>query len=537
MNRHPSPHPSLVAVPLSALLSVLLSAAGCGDDGAPASPVDGGTPDAGTPPMADADLPTDAGPPAPIEWGPCPAGFLTECATLAMPLDHEDPGGETLDVHISRAGEGERHLWLLQGGPGGSAAGLLPFVSLFRMLDSSLAVYTIEHRGVGLSTRLGCSAEDAASPEGLAITAEEAPDCLAELEDTWGDSLALFSTTQAAHDLASAIGRTGDGAEEVFVWGGSYGAYWAHRYALLYPDQPAGVLLDAAVQPGASLARFPTQYDPVGRELLAEHCTAEPVCAEKLGSDPVAFAEDLVTALEGGHCAELGPSALEWQNIFGVFLMSYTLREWLPALLYRLDRCDEADRTAVTTLIENLFGGDEGEGSEGMPHYDSALLQTHIVLSELWSEEPVDPEAIAAEVEDAIFRQDAVGLGYALQDVWPTYPEPADAFAPPSVPMLVTVGGLDPAAPPETYAERYRDELTGEHQHYVEIPYAAHSVLVSGPVPGALPCPMQLFQAFVRDPRGELPTDCVDDVVPPRFSTPAGTTAMYWGTADLYENP
>ena len=518
-------------IPAAIALAMLF---GCGDDPPMTSDL-GPAPDAGHP---GTDLGTpeeDAGPSAAtVEWGACPEGFQTECAVIEMPLDHDRPDGPAIDVLISRrTNGGAKQLWLLQGGPGGSAAGLLGYTDLFPMLDPALEVYTIEHRGVGPSTRLGCAAEGADTPDGMTITVAEAPACLAELEATWGDDLRFFDTTQAAHDLARAIELTRAPEQPVFVWGGSYGSYWAHRYAVLHPDQPTGVLIDAAVQPGASLAEFPTQFEPIGRTVLGDLCPLEAVCAEKLGPDPVAFAEALSARLDAGHCAELGLEADALRNVFGVFLMSYTLREWLPALLYRLDRCDAADRAALETLFGNLFGSEEPT----MAPYDSPLLQTHIVLSELWAE-GVDPAAVAAATEGAVFRQDGLTLAYALQDSWPTY-DPglvAGAYAPPEVPALVTVGELDPAAPPDTYGVGYRDNLTGAAQHYVEIPYAAHSVLLSGAIPGALSCPMQLFRAFVTDPAGALP-DCTEDVVPPQFSTPPSVTQTYWGTSDLYENP
>ncbi len=511
---------------------LLLWLASCGDD--TPIPTDGGPGDLGQPA---ADSGPDGGPALPeVVWEPCPEGFQTDCATLQMPLDHTDPSSPTIDVFISRRTTGGlRQLWLLQGGPGASAADLLPFTDLFPMLDPTLEVYTIEHRGVGRSTRLTCAQEDPSSEGGVAITDAEWPDCIADLEAQWGDDLQHFDTQQAAHDLALAIEATRGPDQDVFVWGGSYGSYWANRYAVLHPDQPAGVMLDAPVQPGTELDAFSTQFDPVGRIVFEELCPAAEVCAEKLGDDPLAFVANVLSRIDDGHCGELGYTALDLSNAFGLMLMNWALRDWIPAFVYRLDRCDAADRAAIEHFVGLVFGSDE---LTEIPNA-SLLLQSNVILGELWPEGGADGDAVAAELEGALFRQDGIPHLYAIQDRWPAYePEPeVSAYAPPSVPMLAMAGELDPATPPDEYAAGYAANLTGPSQSVVEIPWGTHSVITSGPIPGALPCPMQLFVQFVREPSGELDTSCLDEIVAPSFAQDASTTMTYWGTPDLYENP
>jgi hypothetical protein len=57
---------------------------------------------------------------------PCPSNFaaLDECDSLEVPLDWEAPEGETISIFYGKRrakGEATAQLWLLQGGPGGSA--------------------------------------------------------------------------------------------------------------------------------------------------------------------------------------------------------------------------------------------------------------------------------------------------------------------------------------------------------------------------------------------------------------------------------
>lgn len=489
---------------------------------------DAGIGDAST---ADAPPPIDAGP-VEIAWGPCPSGFRDQCATVQMPLDHDDPAGEQIDVFLSRRGTGSRQLWLLQGGPGHSAESFYGLHDFLTMIDPELEVYTIEHRGVGSSTRLGCAAEADSSANGTQITPEEFPACRDEVVATWGDRLEQFTTTQAAHDLALAIERTRRPGQEVFVYGGSYGTYWANRYGVLHPEQPTGLILDAPVAPGSDLSVYDLQFEPVGHRIFTELCPTSAACSSHLGADPEAFLERVFASLGAGHCSSLGVDLATWKVVFGVFLMDYNLRNWLPALVYRLDRCATGDRQAIATLFGNIFGG-----GGGLPR-TSPIMQLHQVLSEFFPRTHVDEAPIVAARGSAIFFQDALADAYRMQDGWPrSAVDPlAPSYAPPSVPVLVMAGGLDPAAPVATVGAGYRDHLSGPHQTFVEIPYGAHTVLTSAPVGDGMPsCSVQLVRAFLADPSAALPVSCAADVLVPSLDAPADLAMRFWGTPNLYD--
>jgi pimeloyl-ACP methyl ester carboxylesterase len=305
----------------------------------------------------------------------------------------------------------------------------------------------------------------------------------------WGDRLAYFSTTQAAHDLAFAIDRTRRPGQQTFVYGISYGSFWAHRYAVLHPEQSAGVVLDGPVQPEATLEDYDTWFEPVGRAVFEDMCPTVPRCAAALGDDPWAFFERTYASLAAGHCRSLGVDLATWRIVFAIFLMDHNLRDWLPALIVRLDRCAGADQQAIATLFGNLFG----RGGDTLPR-TSRVTQVHVLLSENWPRTPVDTARVDAARETAHFFQDALVGPFTLQDTWPRYAaDPlADAYAPPELPVLTMAGRYDPAAPPARVATGYSDRLTGPHQTYVEMPYGAHGVLTGSPVDdGGPPCPFQ----------------------------------------------
>lgn len=486
--------------------------------------------DAGVADSAIADAPDDAGAPA-IAWGPCQTGFRDECAIVRMPLDHDDPGGETIDIHLSRRGRGGRQLWLLQGGPGASAELFYNLHDQLTAIDPELEVYTIEFRGVGDSTRLGCAGEGALTPGGVQVTDEEWPACVAEVEATWGDRLRFFSTTQAAHDLALAIAWTRRPDQRVFVYGGSYGTYWANRFGVYHPDAADGLILDAPVQPGAELHHYDLTFETVGQDVLAL-CAATPRCAEHLGPDPAAFVRSLFERMEAGHCSSLGVDVPTWRLVFGLSLMDYNLRNWMPAIAYRLDRCSAADQAAIATLFSVVFGG----GGGGVPR-TSRVTQLNVLLSELWPAGEADPAPVDAARDSAVFFMDGVHHAFVTQADWPRYlRDRRDAeYAPPTLPVLVMGSLLDPAAPPELVGRGYRDHLTGAHQTYVEIPYGAHAVLSAGFLPEPPHCSARIVRAFLADPTSTLPVECAEDVLPPSFDAPAPVSMRFFGTADLYD--
>jgi pimeloyl-ACP methyl ester carboxylesterase len=284
------------------------------------------------------------------------------------------------------------------------------------------------------------------------------------------------------------------------------------------------------VEPGATLENYDTWFEPVGREVFNNLCTGTR-CAEELGPDPQAFFERTYAALEEGRCASLGVDMDTWRVVFAIFLMDHNLRDWLPALVRRLDRCATSDQRAIAALFGNIFGG-----GEGLPR-TSRVTQVHILLSANWPRTHVDSALVDEARMNARFFQDALVGPFLLQDSWPRYPADPNAlsYPPARVPMLVMTGRYDPAAPPARVATGFREHLTGPHQTYAEMPYGAHGVLTGSPVGGGRPgCPAQLVNAFLDDPTAVLPISCVGDVTAPTFDAPPELAMRFWGTPDLY---
>ena len=486
---------------------------------------------------SDADPPQppspDATPPVALVWEPCPlysdgTGPAAECARPAAPALWTDPSRGTIELFVKRYGGTGTQVWLLNGGPGGSGADFEPLADAFVRESPELQIYMLDHRGTGRSSRLGCAGELDTSPGGFAILEAEWPDCVAELQATWADQLPGFTTSNAARDLGWLIDETRQPGRDVLVWGGSYGTRWAQRYLQIYPAQADGVSLQGIASPATSFSQYDARYDVVARAFLAS-CADDAFCSAKLGSDPVAVADRVMTGPTVA-CPASGLDRDELRQFFAVLLMSYwEERTLIPATIYRLDRCAPRD-VAALHYLDLVLGQDAAPSI-----YDrlfSRVLATHVGLSEFFDDPPTLEEAQA--VVDASVASLAVGPRYRRRyDTWPRYPEDEydGGFADSAVAMLMMQGQYDPATP-LSYALAVRDNFAGANQRFFEIPNAPHSF--ESPTAAGYSCQLVMLYRWILDPRAE-PFDCIDAILPQDF---AGTPdlAAYFGTADVWEN-
>ena len=108
-----------------------------------------------------------------MSWYPCGATGGMErteaeesnsfsCAMVTVPLDYEDPDGQTIQIALKkRAADGESHgsLFINPGGPGSSGVQLVETASQGIFSQDLLAGYDVigfDPRGVGSSTAIDC---------------------------------------------------------------------------------------------------------------------------------------------------------------------------------------------------------------------------------------------------------------------------------------------------------------------------------------------------------------------------------------------
>jgi pimeloyl-ACP methyl ester carboxylesterase len=483
-------------------------------------------------------------------WQPCSLvegedDGLAECSATTMPLFWEEPDDDRgIEVWAKRLPAAQppadRHIWLLDGGPG--ASGLHDFPARMTTIQQrypSAAIYTLDHRGTGYTERLGCDAEGTLTPSGESISSTEYPGCIAQIQEELGDRLAAYTTTQSAYDLAAYIEATSAEGVLSFAWGGSYGSYWAQRYLAVAPDQADGVIIEGIAPIDTSLILSELYTDLAAQELFAR-CGQDELCSGYLGDDPWAFLGAALERMErDGHCTSSGLSASLVGAIFAYLMYSRSGMAVIPAATYRLDRCGEADEDALVHLYYALFG--DG-GSWDIDSY-SILLQHHVMFSEMW-DHPDFEGVDLVDWYDELYEEALVvkGYGYSKLEIfeqWPTYSDPTwdDRWPDTRTPMLMLQGELDPVTP-HALALDVTQHYDGTHQHWVGFPHSAHSTSFDTPVVddgSEDPCGFQLILDFVADPLAAPDIGCVDATLPLSFDPGEAYAEHFFGTQTLWD--
>ena len=198
-----------------------------------------------------------------VTWRGCGGG--RDCTTLIAPVDWAEPGGDTIEIAISRhrasSGTPIGSLLINPGGPGGSgfdfAQGFTGSAGVYANFD----IIGFDPRGVGRSTPIICFEDDADrdlmiygtydDPYGSEGWAEE----LQKRQKAWvdacaentGELLAHIDTVSVARDMDMMRAVLGD--EKLHYLGYSFGTYIGTVYAELFPEKVGRMVLDGAVEP------------------------------------------------------------------------------------------------------------------------------------------------------------------------------------------------------------------------------------------------------------------------------------------------
>src|SRR5690554_1483220 len=150
-----------------------------------------------------------------LTWEECGNGF--DCTDVTVPLDWEQPDGESITLAVKRRAAGDEpvgSLLINPGGPGGSGVQLVESVPLMFSADllDGYDVVGFDPRGVGASTPVECVSDaeldemrsedfDTSTEGGVAAFTESADELAAACEENSGELLAHVDTVSAARDL------------------------------------------------------------------------------------------------------------------------------------------------------------------------------------------------------------------------------------------------------------------------------------------------------------------------------------------------
>lgn len=192
-----------------------------------------------------------------LKWSECRAGL--ECADLEVPLDHDEPDGETITIALARraARNPEARIGSVvvnPGGPGASGITAIGYLLMPASVTEHFDVVGFDPRGVGDSTPLDCHShlqaiydadptmEDAADADHYRTVSEQFVD---ECETKHADLLPHLGTENVARDLDLIRQALGD--DGLTFVGYSYGTSIGQQYARLFPRRVRAMVLDGVV--------------------------------------------------------------------------------------------------------------------------------------------------------------------------------------------------------------------------------------------------------------------------------------------------
>jgi pimeloyl-ACP methyl ester carboxylesterase len=405
-----------------------------------------------------------------------------ECGRTGVPIDYDEPAGDTLPLFLVRATYGEQpdrigSLVVNPGGPGGSGAdaAIGMALTLPGEVMKNFQVVGFDPRGVGLSTPVECIPADlkqelfSAEPRPTSAEDVDAAFDLADrvatgCEEEYGDALGIFNTVDTARDMDRLREALGD--EKLTYLGYSYGTTLGSTYAELFPDKVRAMVLDGAVDPDADpvadaeaqAAGFEKAY-----RAFAENCVALRAGCP-MGGAPQGYLEKVLAQAEREpiptKSEEDDREATAGDVFTAVVAALYDEDSW-PQLSQALVAARKGDSTGVFTLADSYTGRmDDGSYSN---LFDANYA---INCADTAEEDQVPEEEIRGLVAEWGEKYPLFGPGSATAlyncNVWDAVRTPLpERDAEGSAPILVIGTEGDPATPVAGAVEMAEDLDSG----------------------------------------------------------------------------
>lgn len=133
--------------------------------------------------------------------------------------------------------------------------------------------------------------------------------------------------------------------EKIYLYGVSYGSYWANRFLQMYPNFLDSVVLDGIAPPQMLEFVF---YDRAANQVglrTMEQCKLNPTCKDKINEPSLTIENAFKHLEERNHCKE-GIENLTSEKLrrtFFQFLAKTQEKVLILPILYRINRCNNQD--------------------------------------------------------------------------------------------------------------------------------------------------------------------------------------------------
>jgi pimeloyl-ACP methyl ester carboxylesterase len=304
-----------------------------------------------------------------VVWEPCEDGF--QCAKVTVPMDYENPDGDTIQIAALKAASTGKKTGTLLVNPGGPGASGYDFVKdaagthFSKPVRDTYDLVGFDPRGVKRSSPVTCLTDaerDAARAKvyaletdaGLAAAEADNKAIAAQCAEQTGPVLGLIDTVSSAKDLDILRAVVND--DKLNYLGYSYGTFLGSTYASLFPHNVGRMVLDGALDPSISNEELTSgqarAFEKALRAYVA-HCQQEEGCPLS-GSvdDGVQQIRDLIGSVQQTpRTAKDGRLVNATMFVSGLITPLYNDASW-PALTQAIDAAMTGDVSLMLRLAD-----------------------------------------------------------------------------------------------------------------------------------------------------------------------------------------
>ena len=399
-----------------------------------------------------------------LEWTPCRGEF--ECASLAVPLDYREPGGERIQIALLKvpaARESRGALVVNPGGPGAPGTSYAEAAErVFRSpLLENFDIVGFDPRGTGDSAPVDCLSDTELDEY---VSADPDPDSAAEVEAFVASAELLgkrcearsgklaehVSTIEAAQDID--VLRAALGEAQLTYFGASYGTQLGATYAELFPDRVGRLVLDGAIDlslSGSDLGKQQAAGFELALRAYVQNCVEESSsCFLGTTVDAgVRQIQQFLAEVEADPLStDLDGRRLKVGNAFYGLVAPLYQREAWAALSLALRAAFAGDGTTLLQFAD-LYT------SRGADGYSDNSIEANITISCLDKPGFTNPESVPETYQEYAEASPTFGRVFAWSQVgcngFPVEPvlAPLEVRARGAAPILVVGTTRDPATP------------------------------------------------------------------------------------------
>ncbi|WP_433249080.1 alpha/beta hydrolase [Streptosporangium sp. CA-135522] len=410
-----------------------------------------------------------------LDWKSCGDGF--ECAKLGVPLDHDKPDGERIQIGVIRlpaSGDRIGSILVNPGGPGGSGIEYARSARsvLSEAVRTRFDVVGFDPRGVGESSPVRClSPSDLDAYIGLDGSPDSPAEVIALEEGSHrfaagcqarsAKLLPHVGTADAARDMDLLRAALGD--EGLTYLGKSYGTQLGAVYADLFPGRVRALVLDGAVDPSLSpleLNAAQAHGFEVALDAFLEDCFAAQDCP--FDGSVKAAREKITALLQRADREPLANNTGDGRQVdealttLGLLTPLYDRQAW-PVLRQALSGALKGDGTTLLRMADVLIDRhDDGTYS----NQTEANMAVNCIDGRFPRASSAFAEAARKAATDAPLFGTSVMWSSLPCAYWPVKGEPQEKIdAPGAAPIMVVGTERDPATPYE-WAEALADQLS-----------------------------------------------------------------------------